>query len=139
MRPDRPPRRLPAGVGALFAWESQAPQYERDDIVPRPGIVHWTVPEDERPAGTPVECLLYYGEFLGLLGILNYYPEGSPLGDAPHDFFLVVHPDRRRQGVGSALIREACRRWPQIDLLGQAYTDAGWATALSVLERGSEP
>lgn len=129
----RPPRRIPENVSPQHAWQNQAPQYDRADVVPVPNtIVQWTVPPGEE--AVPIECLLAYDGFLNLVGILNYYPEGAPLGEKPHDFFFMVNPTRRRQGIGASLIREALRRWPDIDLLNQAYTDAGWETARSVLE-----
>jgi len=112
-------------------WESQAWQYDRPDIPKSFGIVHWTVPKDSAPV--PIECLLYFGMFRDLRGILNYYPEGSPHGEQPHDLMVLVRPEVRREGIGRVLISEAMHRWPQIDLLKQSYTDSGWALAQSVL------
>lgn len=134
--PKRPPRRVPAGISHVHDWLSQSLQYlTRTDIPKVPGIVHWTVPEGEAPVR--IECLLYFDEKAQLRGILNYYPDGSPLGDEPHDTLTLVHPATRRQGIGTALLHDAKRRWPRIDLLKQSYTDEGWALAQSVLQHGT--
>lgn len=127
----RPPRRVPGSV--THTWISQAWQYNRPDVPKtKNGIVHWTVPKDEAPV--PIECLLFYGSDGRLVGILNYYPEGSPLGEKPHDTLTLVMPSMRRCGIGKALLREALKRWPQIDLLKQAYTDEGWALARTLIQ-----
>lgn len=133
----RPPRRVEAPV---LPWESQAPQYARPDVPvpPFPNLVAWDVPAGEVPV--PIRCLLYFSKELGfhqqleLTGILNYYPEGSPYGEEPHDVLVLVHPQHRREGIGTALLREALRRWPDIDLTAQRYSREGWALAETLLE-----
>lgn len=144
----RPPRRVAGDV--THAWESQALQYQRPDVPRVPaGLTHWTVPADEAPVR--IECLLLWNPPAGrsihlgvlpavraaaaeLIGILNYYPEGSPYGEEPHDVLVLVHPEHRREGVGTILLTEAMRLWPGIDLLTQSYTTAGWELARSLLE-----
>ena len=118
-------------VGVTHTWDSQAKQYARPDIIWTLGINHWTVPKDEAPV--PIECLLYFNPEGRLLGILNYYPEGSPFGEVPHDLLVLVDPAVRRCGIGTWLLTAAMERWPAIDLTKQAYTDQGWALATSVL------
>lgn len=133
----RPPRRARHGLDSVHYWLSQALQYEtRRDIIKMPGIVHWAVPEDEAPVR--IECLLYFDLALSLRGILNYYPEGSPFGEQPHDTLTLVHPGHRRQGIGRRLTEESLRLWPQIDLTKQSYTDEGWALAQTLLSRKEE-
>jgi len=46
---------------------------------------------------------------------------------------VLVHPRRQRRGIGSALVREALRRWPEIDPERQTYTPEGAALANAVL------
>lgn len=120
-----PRRRVPFGL--THTWTSQAVQYERrTDIPVEPGLVHWTVPRDEAPV--PIECLLAYTEDPQLVGILNYYPEGSPFGERPGDFLVLVHPAHRRKGLGTLLIAAADARW-HLNLEEQAYTPEGEALA----------
>lgn len=146
----RPARRVPGDL--THDWESQAEQYEYRSDVPRvgDGITLWWVPRNEAPV--PIGCLLYWAppaqsssilagvrpsykaQVAELVGILNYYPQGSPYGEEPHDTLTLVRPDRRREGIGTALLREALRRWPDIDLRAQAYTSAGWELARTLLE-----
>jgi GNAT superfamily N-acetyltransferase len=126
---NRPPRRVPFDI--THTWESQVPQYSRPDVPREAGINHWVVPAAEAPV--PIECLLYRNAGHLLLGILNYYPQGSPLGELPHDFMVIVHPRSRRQGIGKALLEAAVDRWPDIDLMAQCYTDAGWELAQTLL------
>jgi GNAT superfamily N-acetyltransferase len=123
---------VPAGISHVHDWLSQSLQYlTRTDIPKAPGIVHWTVPKNEAPVR--IECLLFFDEDVQLRGILNYYPEGSAFGDEPHDTLTLVHPAHRRKGIGTALLKEATCRWPQIDLTKQSYTDEGWALAQTLL------
>jgi len=98
-------RRIPA-MPAYLAWSTQAPQYERPDIIDRsPGTHHWTVPP-ELVDGTVIDCLLHYDQD-GLVGILNHFPNGSPKLDRPGDITLVVHPAKHRQGIGTTLVQAA--------------------------------
>lgn len=118
----RPPRR--AWLSPRHDWGTQSVQYDRDDIPRTPGIVQWAVPASEAPVR--IECLLFWNPGNMLLGILNYFPEGSPFSDEPHDVFLIVNPVARRCGIGTDLLKAALRRWPEIDLAKQSYTDEGW-------------
>lgn len=123
-------RHIPA-MPPYLAWAEQAPQYERPDIPDRsPGTHHWTVPP-ELVDGVVIECLLHYDES-GLIGILNYFPKGSPM-DLPGDVTVVVHPARQRRGVGTTLVQEARRRW-NVDLEDQCTTPAGAALIASLQE-----
>lgn len=133
--PPRPKRTVPFSI--THSWQSQEWQYRtRTDIPKAEGIVHWTVPSHLAPVR--IECLLFFWRLptpaLNLLGICNYYPEGSPQGEQPHDTLTLVHPDFRRLGIGSALLREAMRRWPQIKLADQTYTAQGWALVNNLKE-----
>lgn len=134
MKGARPPRR--ASLGPVHDWLSQAPQYYRSDVPRTPGIVHWTVPASETPVR--IECLLFWGADDRLMGILNYYPDGSPFGEQPHDTLTLVNPQYRRIGIGTTLLATALEKWPEITLLGQSYTDQGWAFVSSFLREKEE-
>ena len=125
----RPKRR--ASLTPVHDWASQAIQYTvRTDIERIDGITTWTVPQDEAPV--PIICLLAHQGGL-LLGILNYYPEGSGLTmEQPGDIMLIIDPGYRRLGIGTHLLTRAIEVWG-VDLMSQCYTDEGWELAQSVL------
>lgn len=126
----RPQRRVI--LNETHSWIGQSVQYlVRTDIPRQAGIVHWTVPASEAPVR--IECLLFWTERLTLGGIFNYYPDGGPWGEKPHDTLTLVNPTLRRQGIGTALLREAMSRWPAIDLSTQSYSDDGWAFVSSLI------
>lgn len=131
-------RRIPR-LSAGMAWESQAGQYDRPDIAPNRfgGITWWTVPADLVPVR--VECLLHWtvvDRAPLLTGILNYYPDGAPAGERPGDALVLVRPGFLRRGIGTALVRAALDRWPDLDLAGQSFTPDGLALAASIADRG---
>ena len=89
----------------MYTWESQAAQYPRTGP---PGISY------VRGAVTDelfVDCLLYRDETGELVGILNHYPADFPPYEREGDENIWVHPGRRRQGIGTALLLEARFRW----------------------------
>jgi uncharacterized protein YndB with AHSA1/START domain len=90
----------------MFTWESQAAQYPPSGP---PGISYF---RGDLSEGLFVDCLLYRDETGELVGILNHYPTDFPPHEREGDENVWVRPDRRRQGVGSALITEAFLRWP---------------------------
>lgn len=89
---------------------------------------HWPTLGDagltvtKTPSGG-ADVLLYRDATGALVGLL--WNRRGRLG-------VLVHPDRRHQGIGKALVRAAGRRWP-IDLTKQATTDAGAALVRSAL------
>ena len=138
--PERPKRRIPQVPGYL-AWEEQAPQYNIPEVLSTTqrleGIHEWQVPDRLLPAdakGTVIKCLLCYAEDGRLIGILNYFPNGSPIADQPGDVTLVVHPEYQRRGIGTRLLAEAVARWP-IDLDSQCMTPQGEALVRAFQER----
>ena len=91
-------------------WESQVWQWPRHG---EPGITleHRTV----GPPGkqTVVDALLYRDQGGALIGILAHYNKGN-LVQKPDSVILLVSPTNQRQGVGTALAREATKLWPRI-------------------------
>jgi GNAT superfamily N-acetyltransferase len=141
-------RRLIPSLSPHLSWAGERGQYDRPEINNRlPGIHHWTVPA-ELVDGTVIECLLHYSADPAtggswsrdgvLTGILNYFPHGSPFKDEPGDVLVLVDPAHQRAGIGTALLREAVRRW-QVDLHNQALTPAGVALTRSLEQRASAP
>jgi GNAT superfamily N-acetyltransferase len=108
-------------AAGVYSWASQARQYP---ALGRPGI-SWL--GGETPHGT-VDCLLWRDPNRRLRGILNHYPFDVPGLEVAGNVNLWVHPQWQRQGIGSALVREAQRRW-SVDLSRQRYTTAGAALA----------
>ncbi len=107
----------------LFSWEGQECQYEKTGP---PGMSLF-VPEDW------VACLLYRDETGKLLGILNYYTRETPF-EQRGNVNIWIHPEHQRQGIGTALLAEASRRW-EIDFLQQRYSPAGLSLVRKFVER----
>lgn len=111
-----------------LSWESQARQY------PETGPAGFSYFPGETEAGT-VDCLLYRDISGTLLGILNYYPMDFPPWEKAGNVNMWVMPSRQRQGIGSALWKEACNRW-DIALEGQRFTVAGARLANHLAKAG---
>ena len=82
-----------------------------------------------------MDCLLYRDSEGVLSGILNRYDGKNPLEklDAVN---IWVRPDRQRQGIATALLRDAKRRWPGITAEKQRYTEDGIKLLATLLRRG---
>lgn len=89
----------------MFSWQSQAAQY------PPTGPPGFSYVRGQVTDELFVDCLLYRDETGGLVGILNRYPTDFPPLEREGDQNIWVHPDHRRQGIGSALVSEAFSRW----------------------------
>jgi GNAT superfamily N-acetyltransferase len=135
---------LPAATipgDGLLTWESQVRQYDK---VGPPGLSfeqHEVVTAvlTHKPTGTIIEkatavvdCLLYRNRKGHLVGILNHYNEDAyewdgTLLESAGNVNVWVRPNRRRRGIGTILATEALRRWPEVDVGQQRYTEAGRA------------
>jgi len=124
--------------GPAYSWESQARQYAERG---HPGIGYERHYADGRDVGptNPVDCLLMRDQGGELLGILNHYPE-----DGYDHGFLIEHagnvnlwvkPSCQRQGIGTALLAEAEKRWT-IDYTQQRYSPSGLALLRSLQRKG---
>lgn len=124
-------------IPPAFSWESQARQYAYRDA---PGIClerHSTAELGAR-LGEPlafIDCLLYRDEDGLLVGILNHYPDSNSEIEHAGNANIWVKPDHQRQGIGTALLKEAMRRW-DLDLEQQNYTTQGVLFINGLLEKG---
>jgi uncharacterized protein YndB with AHSA1/START domain/GNAT superfamily N-acetyltransferase len=107
----------------MYSWESQAAQY------PPTGPPGFAYVRGNVSDEVYVDCLLYHDENGELVGILNRYPMDIPPHEREGDQNIWVRPDRRRQGIGSALTSEAFVRWGP-------GPNAGDAGALKLTESG---
>ncbi|MGB7447591.1 MAG: mycothiol synthase [Ornithinimicrobium sp.] len=84
----------------------------------------------EGAADTPSTHLLVFdapGEINAR--VLGYAHVDHPAGSEPAGFEIVVHPDHRRQGVGTGLLRHVLDQWPTAR--GWAHGNTGAAQALA--------
>ena len=114
-----------------FSWESQVSQYPTKGS---PGITYFA---GETDYGT-VHCLLYRDVKGDVVGILNYYDGHLKpnVWETAGNVNVWVHPDRQRRGIATRLVAEAARRWPDITLDQQRFTESGAALAARLREDG---
>ena len=77
--------------------------------------------------------LLYRGPSGDLRGILNFFPDGFPGIEAPGNFFVIVDPSYRGNGIAAELLAEADRRW-SVNFHQQNYTTEGRALVVAFLK-----
>jgi GNAT superfamily N-acetyltransferase len=118
-------------MGDIFSWESQAAQYA---FRSEPGIHLERHHVGELGNQTVIDCLLSRDEMGMLIGILNHYADNNSELEQEGNINIWVKPDHQRQGVGTALIAEAVRRWG-IDFNQQRYTNEGFALIQSFIGR----
>lgn len=117
----------------LLTWESQVIQYPSTGPA---GIGYMQGPIPEVHPGYYVDCLLYRDLAGRVVGILNHYNEDSPPWERAGNVNLWVHPQRRRQGIATALWLEAKARWPEVTLDSQRFTPEGAFMANALDRKG---
>lgn len=115
----------------VVSWESQVWQYPRTG---EPGITHIAPEITVDGSTTVVDCLLYRGPDGDLRGIFNHYNEHNPRQPAG-SCNLWVHPAHQRQGIASALLREAWHRW-HLKVDDQVWSEHGDAWIKGLVQRG---
>jgi uncharacterized protein YndB with AHSA1/START domain/GNAT superfamily N-acetyltransferase len=127
---------LPVSVleSTMLTWESQVGQYP---LTGPPGISYF---RGEVSDTLFVNCLLYRDETGELVGILNHYPTDMPPYQHEGSQNVWVHPDRRRQGIGSDLITEASLRWPSEFMRGESTPElpSAYLRGESVQDAGNQ-
>ena len=125
---------MPQLIPPAYSWQSQARQYAYR-VKDAAGIHLERHHLGEWPNWTQIDCLLYRDEDGLLIGILNYYCDSNNPEEQQGNANIWVKPDRQRQGIGTALLREAMRRW-DIDLNQQKYTTQGVLFVDGLLKKG---
>lgn len=110
-----------------YSYESQVVQYPR---LGAPGIEYFA---GDGGFAKPVDCLLWRDDEGLVRGILNHYPVDMPPHEKAGNINLFIDPARQRQGIGTALVREANRRWGPINWNQQRYTKAGIELAYKLI------
>lgn len=112
-------------TGNLYSWESQERQFPKKG---KPGL-HY---ECHTYLGRKIDCLLYRNNKGHLIGILYHYGQGMIFEgeqiEKPGNVNIWIRPNRQRRGIGTALFREATKRW-SINPGQQRYTPEGLAFA----------
>lgn len=124
-------------IPPAYDWPSQVRQYAYRDA-PGIGFERHSTAEMGAQLGdviAVIDCVLYRDENGLLVGILNHYDGNNPM-EAKDNVNLWVAPDHQRQGIGTALLREAFIRWPEIDLEQQRYTRQGVLFIDGLLKKG---
>ena len=133
-----------------FSWASQAAQYAASGPAGISLESHWIDGNQEVfPADTAggakhlnslphvarIDCLLHREPDGTLSGILNHYDGKNPLEEL-HAVNIWVRPDRQRQGIATALWKDAVRRWPEVTYDKQRYTESGLKWLMGLIEKG---
>jgi GNAT superfamily N-acetyltransferase len=129
---------FPVTVREVYSWESQVCQYQDAQPPTETGITYFPGP---LPGGV-VDCLLYWfveeGRRPRIVGILNHYPFDNPPFEQKGNVNVWVRRPNQRQGIGTALVQEADRRWGPINLAQQRFTASGAALAQYLTERPAQ-
>lgn len=124
-------------------WEEISPQFEQKGT---PGFVreqrtHWN-----GTRGYTISYLLFYDDDGELAGVFQHFNQDipfhekylprphyvdSPLAERAGNVNLAVHPNKRRQGIGTRLLKEAIGIW-NINFDSQIYTKFGLTLVESI-------
>jgi GNAT superfamily N-acetyltransferase len=130
-RPSAAERQRVADVEQLvYSFASQVCQYPATGD---PGIGYFQGIID---ATCYVDTLLWRDKAGVVRGILNHYPMAIPPYERAGNINVMVDPAYQRQGIATALLKEALRRWA-IDLCQQHYTAAGRKLVARVAKGGA--
>ena len=121
--------------GTVFSFESQVCQYPR---LGAPGIDYFAgvIPIHAERGDPPIDCLLWRDEQGLVRGILNHYPVDYPPHERAGNINLYVHPEWRRRGIATALLREAERRYGSTRWAQQRYSPDGLQMMLHYRNQG---
>ena len=72
-----------------------------------------------------VDALLYKNKYGEIIGILNHYPFNFEPYEKKGNINVMVAPQEQGKGIGLKLIKEALKRYPDIDLYQQQWTPQG--------------
>lgn len=116
----------------LYSWESQVCQYPYKG---EPGVSYMEGPIG---GGRIVHCLLFRNERGHVRGILNYFDDQFIDGEwqKPGDVNIWIHPKSHGQGIGTALWKEAVRRWNVRLETQDKMTPAGAKFAEALMREG---
>ena len=117
--------------GPAYSWESQSVQYAYRD---EPGINLERHSVGVVGSMYVIDCLLYRDDEGLLLGILNYYVNDNPEEKAGN-VNIFIHPKHKRQGIATALLTEAAKRWV-IDVEQQNFTPEGIRLLDGLIKKG---
>jgi GNAT superfamily N-acetyltransferase len=107
--------------GMPWPFETQRKQYPKKG---EPGLSYFRGEFPNEP-NIWVDCLLWRDEKGKLVGILNHYPMDMTL-EKKGNVNLFIDPKAKRQGIASALLSEAIKRY-NVDLRQQRYSAEGAA------------
>lgn len=105
--------------GMPWPFKTQKRQYPAKG---EPGLSYFRGEFPNEP-GRWVDCLLWRDNKGNLVGILNHYPMDMPL-EKKGNFNIFIDPKAKRQGIASALVAEAIKRY-NVDLRQQRYSKEG--------------
>lgn len=112
---------VPTLGGMPWPFETQRRQYPETGT---PGLSYFRGEFPDRPREW-VDCLLWRDDNGRLVGILNHYPVDMEL-EKKGNINIFIDPKAKRQGIASALVAEAIKRY-KVDLRKQRYSTEGAA------------
>lgn len=115
-------------VGEVFDpwWDSMHEQYA---LKGTPGITYFKGVISPKKW---VDCLLYYDKDGDLVGIHCHYGFDFPPHEKKGNNLTVVAPGVQRKGIGTKLLQEALKRWPDMNLHQPENSNAGKALVRSL-------